>query len=35
MIMLYNNCTHDVLAFGVVYFSKRGFNVMDTSIEVY
>ena len=34
MIMLCNNCTHDVLAFGVVHFSKRGINVMEPSIKV-
>ena len=35
MIMLCNNCTRDVLAFGVVHFSKTGINVMEPSIEVY
>ena len=30
-----NNCTHDVLAFSVVLYSKRGINVMGPSIDVY
>ena len=35
MTMLCNHCTRDVLAFGVVHFSKRGINVIEPSIEVY
>ena len=35
MNRLCNNCTHDVLAFGVDHYSKRGNNVMRLSVEVY
>ena len=35
MITLCHNCTHDVLAVGVVLLSKRGINVMEPSIEMY
>ena len=35
MNRLYNNCTHEVLAFGVVHYSKRGINVIGPSVDVY
>ena len=35
MNRLCNNCTHDVLAFGVAHYSKRGINVMGPSADVY
>ena len=31
MNRLCNNCTHDVFAFGVVHYIKRGINVMGPS----
>ena len=31
MTRLCNNCTHDVFAFGVVHYIKRGINVMGPS----
>ena len=31
MNRLCNNCTHDVFAFGVVHYIKRGINVMEPS----
>ena len=34
MNMLCKNCTHDVLAFSVVHYSKMGINVMGPSIDV-
>ena len=35
MNRLWNNCTHDVLAFGGAHYSKRGINVMGPSVDVY
>ena len=35
MKRLCNNCTHDVLAFGVVHYSKMGINVMGPSVDIY
>ena len=35
MNMLHNNFTHDVLAFCVVHYSKRGINIMGPSADVY
>ena len=35
MNRLCNNCTHDILAFGVAHYSKRGINIMGPSVDVY
>ena len=35
MNMLCNNCTHDVLSFGVAQYSKRGINVKGSSLNVF
>ena len=35
MNRLCNNCTHDVLAFGMAHYRKRGINVMGRSADVY
>ena len=32
MIMLCNDCTHDVLTFGVVHFSKKGYQRNGTEV---
>ena len=34
MNRLCNNCTHDVLDFGVAHYSKKGFDVMGPSADI-